>query len=123
MTEVQEASEMPQVGMAPFAMVPSAEVDQAQQGGAYVLTQPIAEEPASPFAFLGGFAGGLAAGAALVFSLVKRTGEKVSAEAATIFNGAEDRHELGMPRGRAGVPTMMAQPKEGGLGMSDEMIG
>merc|ERR1719265_1516463 len=57
-------------------MVP---VDQTQQEVAYVLTQPIAEEPVSPLAFLGGFAGGLAAGAALVYSLVQRTGEKMSA--------------------------------------------
>lgn len=37
--------------------------------------------PASPFAFLGGFVGGLVAGAASVYSLLKMTGQKVSAEA------------------------------------------
>jgi len=85
MTDAQEA---PGVGMVPLAMMPGAEVDQALPGGAYMLAQPIAEEPASPFAFFGGFAGGLAAGAALVYSLVKSTGQKMSTEAAKLELGA-----------------------------------
>merc|ERR1719171_3449114 len=43
-------------------------------------TQPVGEGPASPFAFVGGFAAGLVAGAATVYSLLKSTGQKVSAE-------------------------------------------
>merc|ERR1719171_297999 len=43
-------------------------------------THPVGEGPASPFAFFGGFAAGLVAGAATVYSLLKSTGQKVSAE-------------------------------------------
>jgi len=58
--------------------------------GMYTTSEalPIAEGPASPFGFLGGFAGGLAAGAALVYSLVKRTSQNVTAEAKKLELGA-----------------------------------
>merc|ERR1719443_1143265 len=42
---------------------------------------PVAEAPTSPFAFFGGFAGGLAVGVAFVYSLLQRTGQKLSDEA------------------------------------------
>jgi len=60
MPVVQQGSEMPQM-----AEMPS------------VMAMPTAEEPASPLAFLGSFAGGLLAGAAFVHSLLKKTGHKV----------------------------------------------
>lgn len=49
---------------------------------------PIVEEPASSFSFLSGFAGGLTAGAALVYSIIKKTGQKVSDEAKMLELGA-----------------------------------
>jgi len=52
------------------------------------LSLPIAEEPANSFGFLGGFIGGLAAGAAVVYSLIKRTGQKVSNEVQKLELGA-----------------------------------
>jgi len=77
----------------PYFMMP-ATVDTTPQylpQGMYATSEslPVAEGPASSFAFLGGFAGGIAAGAALVYSLVKSTGQKVSAEA--------ERLELAVP--------------------------
>jgi len=45
-------------------------------------------ELASPVGFLGGFLGGLAAGAAFVYSIVKRTGQKVSNEVHKLELGA-----------------------------------
>jgi len=72
-----------------------------------VPAQPIAEAPSSPLAFLGGFGGGLLAGAALVYSLLSKTGQTVSVEAKNI--------ELGASSGRAGLPAMMAATDEAGL--------
>jgi len=49
---------------------------------------PVAEAPTSPFAFFGGFAGGLAVGVAFVYSLLQRTGQKLSNEARKLELGA-----------------------------------
>merc|ERR1719393_22102 len=84
MPEVREVSEMPQAYVVPDA------VDQAQP---YVPAQPIAEEPSS-MPFIGGFAGGLAAGGALVYSLLNRNKQAqralsvATAAAATCQSGA-----------------------------------
>jgi len=64
--------QVPQVAEVPYVVVPSAVVDQAQPG----------------LSFFGGLAGGFAAGAALVYSLVKRTGQKVSLETKRLELGA-----------------------------------
>jgi len=69
--------DMPQMVEVPVAVVPDG-------------SQPIAEEPASALAFLGGLAGGLAAGAALVYSLLKSVGQKMSVEAQKLELGALD---------------------------------
>merc|ERR1719387_1215929 len=78
--EVGDTLEMPHIAEVPFAQVSSVLVGQAQPERPYELAQPIMEEPANPFSFLGGFAGGLAAGATLVYSFVRRSGQKVSIE-------------------------------------------
>jgi len=70
------------------------------------------EGPASPLVFLGGFAGGLAAGAALVYSLLKRTGEKVAVEAKKLELGAltsvaVESHSV-VPAGAPSLPVVQS---------------
>merc|ERR1719327_775621 len=88
---------MPQLTEVPFEGVPGAVVDQAQPGGFYVVSQPIAEEPATPLSFLGGLAGGIAAGAALVYSLFQRIGQKVSVQAKNLELGARATVDVESP--------------------------
>merc|ERR1719428_1050070 len=77
-----------------------------QLGRPYVLAEPIAGEPASPFAFLGGLAGGFAAGAALVYSLLKRTSQKVSVVAKKLELGARTTFDVENPSAAlAGTPS------------------